>query len=115
MFFSFFLKDERQDVQKKTFTKWINVQLSKVACSPIDDLFQELRDGHKLLSLLEVLTSKKYVSNPVARYVNAIQSAVNLANKNNKKKIVFFSKFCFLCNYFRNVKRVECVCITSIM
>ena len=25
-----FLKDEREDVQKKTFAKWINLQLAKV-------------------------------------------------------------------------------------
>lgn len=54
--------DERQDVQKKTFTKWINSQLLKTSCAPVDDLFHDLRDGHKLLSLLEVLTTNKYVS-----------------------------------------------------
>ncbi|XP_055627609.1 dystrophin, isoforms A/C/F/G/H isoform X2 [Toxorhynchites rutilus septentrionalis] len=54
------LSDERQDVQKKTFTKWINGYLSKSNIHPIQDLFEDLRDGHKLLSLLEVLTNKSY-------------------------------------------------------
>lgn len=31
---------------------------------PISDLFIDLRDGNRLLSLLEVLTSKTYVSVP---------------------------------------------------
>lgn len=56
--------DERQDVQKKTFTKWINGYLSKTNSPPIRDLFTDLRDGNRLLALLEVLTNKKYVSNP---------------------------------------------------
>lgn len=54
--------DERQDVQQKTFTKWINHHLTKGKYEPIKNLFEDLRDGHKLLALLEVLTNKKYVS-----------------------------------------------------
>lgn len=61
MFLCFRL-DERQDVQKKTFTKWINSHLSKTSGSLVHDLFSDLCDGHKLLALLEVLTNKKYVS-----------------------------------------------------
>ncbi|XP_062563799.1 dystrophin, isoforms A/C/F/G/H-like isoform X2 [Armigeres subalbatus] len=52
--------DERQDIQKKTFTKWINGYLAKSNAAPINDLFEDLRDGHKLLSLLEVLTNRTY-------------------------------------------------------
>lgn len=53
--------DERQDVQKKTFTKWINSHLSKGNVPLIDDLYYDLRDGNRLLALLEMLTNKKYV------------------------------------------------------
>jgi Calponin homology (CH) domain len=54
--------DERQDVQQKTFTKWINHHLNKGGHEPIKNLFEDLRDGHKLLALLEMLTHQKYVS-----------------------------------------------------
>ena len=76
--------DEREDIQKKAFTKWINNQLEKVSrgrcrhslharyCasplqaktnvpSAVTDLFQDLRDGVVLLRLLEVLTGNDYV------------------------------------------------------
>ncbi|CAF0734079.1 unnamed protein product [Brachionus calyciflorus] len=52
-------KDEREDVQKKTFTKWINSQLSKINHPPINDLFNDLKDGSVLLKLLELLTGKE--------------------------------------------------------
>ncbi|XP_034382901.1 utrophin isoform X2 [Cyclopterus lumpus] len=48
--------DEHDTVQKKTFTKWINAQLSKTGKAAIKDMFSELRDGRKLLDLLEGLT-----------------------------------------------------------
>ncbi|XP_069751837.1 microtubule-actin cross-linking factor 1 isoform X14 [Narcine bancroftii] len=47
--------DERDRVQKKTFTKWINKHLIKVR-KHINDLYEDLRDGHNLISLLEVLS-----------------------------------------------------------
>ncbi|XP_032959012.1 dystonin isoform X13 [Rhinolophus ferrumequinum] len=48
-------KDERDKVQKKTFTKWINQHLMKVR-KHVTDLYEDLRDGHNLISLLEVLS-----------------------------------------------------------
>uniref|UniRef100_A0A452QHZ9 Dystonin n=1 Tax=Ursus americanus TaxID=9643 RepID=A0A452QHZ9_URSAM len=55
-FISFFpLPDERDKVQKKTFTKWINQHLMKVR-KHVNDLYEDLRDGHNLISLLEVLS-----------------------------------------------------------
>ncbi|XP_030297194.1 dystonin-like isoform X5 [Sparus aurata] len=49
------IADERDRVQKKTFTKWINQHLMKVR-KHINDLYEDLRDGHNLISLLEVLS-----------------------------------------------------------
>ncbi|XP_078397943.1 dystonin isoform X24 [Cetorhinus maximus] len=48
-------KDERDKVQKKTFTKWINKHLIKVR-KHVNDLYEDLRDGHNLISLLEALS-----------------------------------------------------------
>ncbi|XP_004752813.2 utrophin isoform X1 [Mustela putorius furo] len=50
------LLDEHNDVQKKTFTKWINARFSKSGKPPINDMFTDLQDGRKLLDLLEGLT-----------------------------------------------------------
>uniref|UniRef100_A0A8C7SWM8 Plectin n=1 Tax=Oncorhynchus mykiss TaxID=8022 RepID=A0A8C7SWM8_ONCMY len=49
--------NERDRVQKKTFTKWVNKHLMK-AQRHITDLYEDLRDGHNLISLLEVLSGE---------------------------------------------------------
>ncbi|CAG5094889.1 Oidioi.mRNA.OKI2018_I69.XSR.g13937.t1.cds [Oikopleura dioica] len=56
---SYFLteRDERDRIQKKTFTKWCNQHLKKSG-STIDDLYEDLRDGFKLLSLLQNLSGQ---------------------------------------------------------
>lgn len=55
------IADERDKVQKKTFTKWINQHLMKVR-KHVNDLYEDLRDGHNLISLLEVLSGDTLVS-----------------------------------------------------
>ncbi|XP_076006384.1 plectin-like isoform X3 [Genypterus blacodes] len=50
-----FIEDERDRVQKKTFTKWVNKHLIK-SQRHVSDLYEDLRDGHNLISLLEVLS-----------------------------------------------------------
>ncbi|CAM2708186.1 unnamed protein product [Rotaria socialis] len=53
-------KYEREDIQKKAFTKWINNQLANTTPTlTITDLFQDLRDGVVLLRLLEVFTGNE--------------------------------------------------------
>jgi len=54
--------DERESVQKKTFTKWVNSHLSRVGCK-IQDLYVDLRDGKMLIKLLEVLSGERLVRN----------------------------------------------------
>lgn len=58
--FLFFSSDERDAVQKKTFTKWVNSHLSRVSCR-ISDLYNDLRDGYMLTRLLEVLSGELLV------------------------------------------------------
>uniref|UniRef100_A0A8C2YIC9 Spectrin beta chain n=1 Tax=Chinchilla lanigera TaxID=34839 RepID=A0A8C2YIC9_CHILA len=52
------LADEREAVQKKTFTKWVNSHLARVGCH-IADLYSDLRDGFVLTRLLEVLSGEQ--------------------------------------------------------
>ncbi|XP_075043168.1 spectrin beta chain, non-erythrocytic 4 isoform X2 [Mixophyes fleayi] len=52
------LADERDAVQKKTFTKWMNSHLSKVPCR-VNDLYSDLRDGYIITKLLEVLSGEQ--------------------------------------------------------
>ncbi|XP_037076961.1 alpha-actinin-4-like [Pollicipes pollicipes] len=54
-------KDERDAIQKKTFTKWVNKHLKKCNRS-VRDLFFDLRDGKSLLGLLEVLSGERLPS-----------------------------------------------------
>ncbi|KAF2983423.1 hypothetical protein EK904_013807, partial [Melospiza melodia maxima] len=58
---------ERDRVQKKTFTKWVNKHLMKVR-KHINDLYEDLRDGHNLISLLEVLSGVKLPVEPAAQW-----------------------------------------------
>ncbi|XP_063038503.1 spectrin beta chain, non-erythrocytic 4-like, partial [Melospiza melodia melodia] len=51
------LADERDAVQKKTFTKWVNAHLARAACR-VGDLYSDLRDGFVLTRLLEVLSGE---------------------------------------------------------
>jgi len=51
-------KEDRAGVQKKTFTKWINSYLEKIGLK-VDELNNDLRDGIKLLKLLEILSGDK--------------------------------------------------------
>uniref|UniRef100_A0A8C6XWD2 Spectrin beta chain n=1 Tax=Naja naja TaxID=35670 RepID=A0A8C6XWD2_NAJNA len=55
--FFFLISDEREAVQKKTFTKWVNSHLARVTCR-ISDLYMDLRDGRMLIKLLEVLSGE---------------------------------------------------------
>ncbi|MCP9258004.1 Dystonin [Dirofilaria immitis] len=51
-------KDERDAIQKKTFTKWINKHLGKTGLH-VEDLFVDLTDGYNLIALLEALSAEK--------------------------------------------------------
>ncbi|XP_014677404.1 PREDICTED: utrophin-like, partial [Priapulus caudatus] len=83
-------KDERVDVQKKTFAKWINSQLEKVTEAPISDLFTDLQDGQKLLVLLEMLCGEKVKperGKMRVHYLNNVNKALQILEKNNVKLV----------------------------
>ncbi|KAJ8355724.1 hypothetical protein SKAU_G00185180 [Synaphobranchus kaupii] len=84
-------RDEHDAVQKKTFTKWINGHFSKTGKTPIKDMFSDLRDGRKLLDLLESLTgsvltkergsTRVHALNNVNRVLQVLhQNSVDLVN-----------------------------------
>nr|XP_019947100.1 PREDICTED: calmin [Paralichthys olivaceus] len=53
-------QEERKAVQKRTFTRWMNVFLQR--CDPpleVQDLFADIQDGRILMALLEELTGCK--------------------------------------------------------
>ncbi|XP_063072868.1 dystrophin isoform X2 [Engraulis encrasicolus] len=78
--------DEREDVQKKTFSKWINSQFSKAGKAPIEDLFTDLCDGRRLLELLEGLTKHELVKEKGFTRVhslNNVNRALQILQKNN--------------------------------
>ncbi|CAF0847703.1 unnamed protein product [Brachionus calyciflorus] len=51
------IADQRDKIQTKTFTKWINQHLKKISVQ-IEDLFTDLRNGINLSLLLETLTNR---------------------------------------------------------
>jgi spectrin beta len=52
------ITEERETVQKKTFTKWVNSHLVRVNCR-INDLYVDMRDGKNLIKLLEILSGER--------------------------------------------------------
>ncbi|XP_042314823.1 dystrophin isoform X12 [Sceloporus undulatus] len=78
--------DEREDVQKKTFTKWVNAQFAKFGTYPIEDLFNDFQDGRRLLELLEGLTGQKLGKEKGSTRVHALNNvnkALQVLQKNN--------------------------------
>nr|XP_019960032.1 PREDICTED: dystrophin-like [Paralichthys olivaceus] len=79
--------DEREDVQKKTFTKWVNSQLSKTGKPPVEDLFSDLCDGRRLLELLEGLAGHELVrlerGFTRVHSLNNVNRALQILQKNN--------------------------------
>ncbi|XP_056182957.1 dystrophin isoform X10 [Falco biarmicus] len=77
---------EREDVQKKTFTKWINAQFAKFGRRYIEDLFSDFRDGQRLLELLECLTGQKLAKEKGSTRVHALNNvnkALQVLQRNN--------------------------------
>ncbi|KAB1277565.1 Nesprin-2 [Camelus dromedarius] len=82
---------EQEDTQKKTFTCWINSQLAKhTPPSVISDLFTDIKKGHVLLDLLEVLSGQQL---PRDKGSNTFQCRINIEHaltflKNRSIKLI---------------------------
>uniref|UniRef100_A0A8C4EP43 Utrophin n=1 Tax=Dicentrarchus labrax TaxID=13489 RepID=A0A8C4EP43_DICLA len=78
--------DEHDAVQQKTFTKWINAQFSKTGKTPIKDMFSDLKDGRKLLDLLEGLTGTvltKERGSTRVHALNNVNKVLQVLHQNN--------------------------------
>ncbi|MED6241108.1 hypothetical protein ATANTOWER_027989 [Ataeniobius toweri] len=85
------LQVEHEQIQKRTFTNWINAQLAK-RCPPsyVSDLFLDLRDGSRLLDLLEVmsgLSMKRQRGRGVFQQRANIETALNFLKKKSIKLV----------------------------
>ncbi|XP_072819761.1 calmin isoform X2 [Vicugna pacos] len=87
------LQVERETVQKRTFTRWINLHLEK--CDPpleVKDLFVDIQDGKILMALLEVLSGRnllheyKSSSHRIFR-LNNIAKALKFLEDSNVKLV----------------------------
>ncbi|KAH9285528.1 Nesprin-1 [Echinococcus granulosus] len=87
-------RKEQERIQKKTFTNWINTYLAK-AIPPdcIHDLFVDIRDGVKLVRLLEVLAGVRLpIERPTAmqraHYLSNVGTALDFLTGKRKIKLV---------------------------
>ncbi|KAL3114469.1 hypothetical protein niasHT_019973 [Heterodera trifolii] len=82
-------KDERDTIQKKTFTKWVNQHLIKTD-RKVEDLFMDLRDGFNLITLLEVLTDQHlHRENGTTRFhrIQNVQRCLDTLRRRNVKLV----------------------------
>nr|XP_040016362.1 nesprin-2 isoform X2 [Gasterosteus aculeatus aculeatus] len=85
------LQVEQEQIQKRTFTNWINAQLAK-RCPPsfVSDLFTDLREGSQLLDLLEVMSSqpmKRQRGRGVFQQRANVETALNFLKKKSIKLV----------------------------
>ncbi|XP_071226495.1 nesprin-2a isoform X1 [Salvelinus alpinus] len=82
---------EQEQIQKRTFTNWINAQLSKRSPpTTVLDLFSDLRDGARLLDLLEVMSGqrmKRERGHGFFQHRGNIQTALNFLKKKSVKLV----------------------------
>lgn len=83
--------DEHEGMQKKTFTKWINAQLAKAGSGQqVKNLFEDLKDGTKLLLLLEVLCGKRIRSEKGrtrVHFMTNVDNALRILEQNNVRPV----------------------------
>jgi len=80
-----FTMADRTEIQKKTFTRWVNTHLADRNLK-IDDLTTDLADGTKLIQLLEIISGKKirkWKKNPkmFAQKLENLNKCINFIKK----------------------------------
>ncbi|XP_015788889.1 dystonin isoform X3 [Tetranychus urticae] len=80
------IADERDEIQKKTFTKWVNKHLFK-ANRRVVDLYEDLRDGENLVSLLEVLSQEILPRERGRMRVHMLQNVQNALDFLTRRRI----------------------------
>lgn len=102
------LQDERESIQKKTFTKWMNSFLDKVKLYNfsnvththththpqsglhVNDLFTDLSDGRMLIRLLEIISGERIGSIGRGRLrINKIENVGKALHFLQEKKVSF--------------------------
>ncbi|XP_031437264.2 nesprin-2a [Clupea harengus] len=82
---------EQEQIQKRTFTNWINAQLSKrTPPSVVLDLFTDLQDGMRLLDLLEVMSGqsmRRERGHGVFQHRGNIETALNFLKSKSVKLV----------------------------
>jgi len=73
------LKKERELVQKKTFCRWVNLQLTRKGKAPISDLDSGFHSGVSLCDLTEALSKKRIKSRWSRNPKSPIQMLENLS------------------------------------
>jgi hypothetical protein len=73
------IADQRDKIQKKTFTKWVNKHLSKLSIK-INELFDDLRDGIHLIYLLEILSERTLRKEKGSLRFHALQNVQTCLN-----------------------------------
>ncbi|XP_022701395.1 dystrophin-like isoform X1 [Varroa jacobsoni] len=84
------VQDEREDVQKKAFAKWINQRLVQGGYEPLKDLFLDLRDGTRLLQLLEALCGRPFPREKGrlrVHHMNNVSRALQVLDSQNVKLV----------------------------
>ncbi|XP_076442566.1 muscle-specific protein 300 kDa-like isoform X3 [Babylonia areolata] len=87
------LQNEQERVQKKTFTNWMNTYLcQRNPPMKVDNLFEQIKDGTVLLSLLEVLSGDKLPMEKGAKlrrphHIANITTAISYLEQKNIKLV----------------------------
>ena len=80
------LKKQRENTQKKTFTKWINSHLDKVGLH-CNDLYKDLSDGVLLLKVLQIMSGESFTINRGKLRLHMVENVLRVIKFLQMKKV----------------------------